>query len=148
MTAETEDGQRLAESLIKRVTGQDALTVRFPFKEYFSYVPTWKLWFIANHKPVIRGTDFAIWRRIPLIPFTVTILEECCVIQPGTRVSKADLFKAYTQWCQDNHEFTLSHKTFAPRLLKQPGITDSKVGSVRWWVGIGLSATAEQDLGM
>jgi putative DNA primase/helicase len=50
--------------------------VRFLFKEFFSYVPTWKLWLAANHKPTIRGTDLAIWRRIPLIPFTVTIGED------------------------------------------------------------------------
>jgi putative DNA primase/helicase len=30
----------------------------------------------ANHKPTIRGTDNAIWRRIRLIPFTVTIPPE------------------------------------------------------------------------
>jgi putative DNA primase/helicase len=27
----------------------------------------------TNHKPVIRGTDYGIWRRIRLIPFTTTI---------------------------------------------------------------------------
>jgi len=29
----------------------------------------------TNHKPEIRGTDYAIWRRIRLIPFNVTIPE-------------------------------------------------------------------------
>jgi putative DNA primase/helicase len=29
----------------------------------------------ANHKPAVRGTDHAIWRRIKLVPFTVTIPE-------------------------------------------------------------------------
>ena len=30
----------------------------------------------TNHKPVIRGTDVGIWRRICLIPFTVCIPKE------------------------------------------------------------------------
>jgi len=34
---------------------------------------TSKLWLDANHKPEIRGTDNAIWNRLHLIPFDVTI---------------------------------------------------------------------------
>jgi putative DNA primase/helicase len=30
----------------------------------------------TNHKPVIKGTDYGIWRRIKLIPFTTRIPEE------------------------------------------------------------------------
>jgi putative DNA primase/helicase len=30
----------------------------------------------SNHKPVIRGTDHGIWRRIKLIPFTTRIAED------------------------------------------------------------------------
>jgi putative DNA primase/helicase len=29
----------------------------------------------TNHKPVIKGTDYGIWRRLKLIPFTTTIEE-------------------------------------------------------------------------
>jgi putative DNA primase/helicase len=76
VAVETEEGHRLAESLIKRVTGQDPITVRLLYREPFTYTPTWKLWLAANHKPTVRGTDLAIWRRLQLIPFTVTIPEE------------------------------------------------------------------------
>ena len=30
----------------------------------------------TNHKPIIRGTDTGIWRRIHMIPFTVAIPDE------------------------------------------------------------------------
>lgn len=70
--AETGDGQRLDEPLIKRATSE-VLTARFMRGEYFDIRPTLKVWLATNHKPVIRGTDYAIWRRIRLIPFTVTI---------------------------------------------------------------------------
>jgi putative DNA primase/helicase len=73
---ETEDGKRLNEGLIKRLTGGDTITARFMRQEYFDFRPEFKLWMVGNHKPVIRGTDDAIWRRITLIPFDVTIPKE------------------------------------------------------------------------
>jgi putative DNA primase/helicase len=73
---EVEEGRRLAEVLVKQITGGDKLTARFLFNEYFDFQPQFKLWLAANHKPIIRGTDHAIWRRIRLVPFTVTIPQE------------------------------------------------------------------------
>jgi putative DNA primase/helicase len=75
-TSKTEQGKRLSEHLIKQVTGNDALTVRFLYGEYFNFVPTFKIFMASNHKPVIRGTDHGIWRRIKLIPFTTRITED------------------------------------------------------------------------
>lgn len=71
--SETEEGRRLAESLVKDLTGQDTISARFMRGEFFDFKPTHKLWLSTNHKPEIRGTDNAIWRRIRLIPFNVTI---------------------------------------------------------------------------
>ena len=71
--SETEEGRRLAESLVKDLTGQDTITARFMRGEFFDFKPTHKLWLSTNHKPEIRGTDNAIWRRIRLIPWSVTI---------------------------------------------------------------------------
>jgi putative DNA primase/helicase len=66
---ETEENKRLAEARVKSVTGQDLITCRFLYGEYFSYRPTFKIWLAMNHLPVIRGADKGIWRRIQLIPF-------------------------------------------------------------------------------
>jgi len=71
--SETEEGRRLAESLVKDLTGQDTISARFMRAEWFDFKPTHKLWLSTNHKPEIRGTDNAIWRRIRLIPWSVTI---------------------------------------------------------------------------
>src|SRR5215212_1901383 len=71
--SETEEGRRLAESRIKDLTGQDTITARFMKAEWFDFAPTHKLWLSTNHKPEIRGTDAAIWRRIRLVPWAVTI---------------------------------------------------------------------------
>ncbi len=68
---ETSAGKRLAESLVKELTGQDAVTARFLYQEFFTFVPVFKLWLACNHVPVVQGQDYGIWRRIRLIPFNV-----------------------------------------------------------------------------
>ena len=68
--AEVEKGRRLAESKVKQLTGSDTVTARFLFGEPFNFRPAFKLWLSTNNKPVVQGTDDAIWDRISLIPFT------------------------------------------------------------------------------
>jgi putative DNA primase/helicase len=74
--AEAECNRQLAEALVKQLTGGDKVTARFLHGEFFEFVPTLKVFLAVNHKPVIRGTDHAIWRRVRLIPFEVTIPDE------------------------------------------------------------------------
>jgi P4 family phage/plasmid primase-like protien len=74
-TIETDEGKRMAESLMKQLTGGDKVRARRMRENFFEFSPTWKIFLAANHKPAIRGQDFAVWRRIKLVPFTVTISE-------------------------------------------------------------------------
>ena len=75
-SVELDEGRRLAEGLVKWLTGGDRMKARKMRQDFFEFVPTYKLFLAANHKPTILGTDFAIWRRIKLVPFTVRIPEE------------------------------------------------------------------------
>jgi putative DNA primase/helicase len=70
---ETELGARLAEGLVKSYTGGEAVPCRFLNKEWFSYVPKFKMLIATNHTPVVHGTDQGIWRRVKLIPFKLSI---------------------------------------------------------------------------
>ena len=74
--SEIKQGARLDESLIKEMTGDAAMTARFMRAEFFTFEPTWKVLWALNHRPVIRGTDMGIWRRMRLIPFEVSIPDE------------------------------------------------------------------------
>jgi putative DNA primase/helicase len=67
--------QHLSEALIKQVTGEDEISARFLYGEYFSYKPQFKLWMMANHQPPIRGVDVGIWRRMLKVNFQVQISE-------------------------------------------------------------------------
>lgn len=70
---EGEDGQRLAESQIKQVAGGDVIAARKLYGDWFEFAPTFKLWMATNHRPQIHSDDYAIWRRIRLVPFEVQI---------------------------------------------------------------------------
>ena len=73
---ESEDGQHLSESLVKQITGGERISARFLRQEFFEFMPEFKVFFTTNHKPIVKGIDEGIWRRIKLIPFTVTIPKE------------------------------------------------------------------------
>ena len=62
---------QLDEATIKQLTGGDNIAARKLYQEYFEFVPQFKLMIATNHVPQIKGRDYAIWRRIHLIPFSV-----------------------------------------------------------------------------
>ena len=68
--SETDEGKKMDESLVKELTGDEDLRVRRMREDFWQFTPTHKIALITNHKPVIRGTDHGIWRRIRLIPFS------------------------------------------------------------------------------
>ena len=74
-TVEPNEGLKLNEGLLKQLTGGDIITARKLYAEEFEFKAEFKLWMATNHKPIIRGTDLGIWRRVHMIPFTVVIPE-------------------------------------------------------------------------
>ena len=117
IAAETEVGRRLAESLVKQVTGGDTIAARFLHKEFFEFTPEFKLWLAVNHKPNIRGTDHAIWRRIRLVPFTVTIpVEEQ---DPGLADRLADEFPGILRWAVDGLALWHAERLGKPEAVRE-----------------------------
>jgi putative DNA primase/helicase len=74
-TSEPERGAKLAEALIKLVTGGDAMQVRHLNRDFFELRPQFKLTISGNYRPQIRGADEGIWRRVVLLPWSVTVAE-------------------------------------------------------------------------
>lgn len=92
---EPTEGVRLNEGLLKQLTGGSKITCRFLYGDEFEYMPEFKIWVATNHKPIIRGTDFGIWRRIKLIPFEVNI--------PKSKVDKNLKYKLRKEMPQIMH---------------------------------------------
>lgn len=65
-------GRRLADAVVKRVTGGDTITARHPYGRPFSYRPAFTAILVTNHRPRADATDEAIWRRLRLVPFEVS----------------------------------------------------------------------------
>ena len=69
LASEGDSGETLAESLVKRITGEDTIACRYLHKEFFEFTPRFKVWFTTNHKPELKNVDPAMRDRIRMIPF-------------------------------------------------------------------------------
>ena len=67
--SETEEGRAWAEAKIKTLTGGDEITARFMRCDNFTFRPTFKLFIVGNHRPILRNVDDAARRRFNIVPF-------------------------------------------------------------------------------
>jgi putative DNA primase/helicase len=71
---ETDESARLSVALVKSLTGGDTISARLLYaNEVVEFVPVFSPWLVTNHKPTIPEQSEGIWRRVRLVPFTVTI---------------------------------------------------------------------------
>lgn len=66
---ETGEGGMLREDFVKQATGGDKLKARYMRADFFEFSPTHKIQLLTNYKPVIKGQDAGIWRRVVLMPY-------------------------------------------------------------------------------
>jgi putative DNA primase/helicase len=87
VTSEVEKEHRLSEGKIKYITaGMGAIKSCRKYENPIEFEATHKLFMDCNHRPVVRGVDDAIWRRLKLIPFEVSISEEEKDLQLGAKL--------------------------------------------------------------
>jgi putative DNA primase/helicase len=101
-TTEPNDGMRFDEGLVKQLTGGDKVTARFLYGDEFDFHPEFKLWMATNHKPIIRGTDDGIWRRMAIVPFTVQIPEKQVDKQLKYKLRRE--MKAILNWAVEGYQ--------------------------------------------
>jgi putative DNA primase/helicase len=75
-TVEPEKNSKLAEGLIKQITGGDEMKARHLNRDYFAFMPQLKLTIAGNYRPAVKGTDEGIWNRLVLVPWGVYIPPE------------------------------------------------------------------------
>ncbi|MEU6062886.1 phage/plasmid primase, P4 family, partial [Streptomyces sp. NPDC047097] len=67
--SELKAGDRFDEARVKLLTGGDIIKARRMRQDFFSFVPTHKLFLLGNHRPEVGTGGFAFWRRMRLLPF-------------------------------------------------------------------------------
>jgi putative DNA primase/helicase len=106
--SEPSQGRALDEAKVKELTGDEIITARRMYENFWSFRATHTFWLSTNHRPKIRGSDEGIWRRIKLIPFTVDLRKRTEIKKDFARslVAKEGpgilnwLIKGYQQWRQ------------------------------------------------
>ena len=69
IASESKDQVKLNETLVKQFTGSEQLKGRHMRQDFFTFKNQTKIILMTNHRPIIEGTDYAIWRRLQLLPF-------------------------------------------------------------------------------
>lgn len=73
---ELKEHEEVDASRVKALTGGDPIRARRMREDYWSFQPTHKLVVATNHRPRANAEDFALWRRVHLVPFDQTIAAE------------------------------------------------------------------------
>jgi putative DNA primase/helicase len=77
IATESEPNRRLAEDVVKQVTGGDRIAARVPYaKCEIQFKPVGKLLLATNHQPELASVDHGTLRRVKLVPFSVQIPRE------------------------------------------------------------------------
>ncbi len=72
IVSEIDEGRRLAEATVKRLTGGDLIKARYMRRDFVQFVPSHLPIMVTNHLPAVSD-DTAVWRRLRVIPFDVSI---------------------------------------------------------------------------
>lgn len=86
---EPDENGELREGVVKGMTGGDAITARGLYaKDSVEIQPTWVVFMPTNHKPIIKGNDNGIWRRMGMLPFERNFENDPTIQKDGKREEK------------------------------------------------------------
>jgi len=105
VASESDAGAKLAEGTVKSLTGGDRIKARRMREDFWEFEPSHLVTLMSNHKPVVRGTDDGIWRRVLLVPFEVKITDAERVNDLQGKIAASEsagvlgwLVRGYQEW--------------------------------------------------
>ncbi len=76
VSSETDEGRRMRVQFIKQATGDASLKARRMREDFWAFPRQFKLLLVTNNLPRVREESHAVWRRIKVVPFDVTIPDD------------------------------------------------------------------------
>lgn len=118
---EPDENSELREGQVKAMTGGDAITARGMFaKSSVEIVPQWVAFMPTNHKPIIKGSDNGIWRRLVLVPFTRNFENDPTIVKDEKRAEKLDAeAEGVLAWCVEGARAYLDRGLSPPAGVRQ-----------------------------
>lgn len=62
-------GMQLDEQAVKALAGREPISARELYQEFRTFDPRFTVWVRTNHRPIVKGDDDGIWRRLVVVPF-------------------------------------------------------------------------------
>lgn len=121
--SEVEPGKTLDTALLKALTGEDSMRVRFLYREFFTMKPCFKILYSANGMPKVRDSSYGFWRRCKHVPFNRTFSPD--VRDAGLRGKLEKELPGILNWCLSGLQEWLSGG------LKEPGIVSAATREYR-----------------
>ena len=84
---------------MKNLTGDESITARLMHRDFFDFMPVFKLLLITNAKPVISGVDHGIWRRVHLVPWNATATQPDVRLKERLREELAGILRWAVEGC-------------------------------------------------
>jgi putative DNA primase/helicase len=123
-------GQALDEAILKTFSGGDLVSARFLNKEMFQFNPVCKIVLASNHKPIVRGTDNGIWRRMRLVPFLATF-DKSKEIKDYDKLMIAEEGPAILRWAMEGAQIWAREGLCTPSTISEA--TNEYRGSQDWF---------------
>ena len=98
--SEVEKGKPFAEVLIKQLTGSDKIRARRMRQDFYEFDPSHKLIIAANHRPIIKGNDEGIWRRVLRLPWLRKIEKKDPLFLDKLKAEAPGILRKLVEGCQ------------------------------------------------
>jgi phage/plasmid-associated DNA primase len=102
-------------------------------------IANWKQGGLKTPKAVLFATD-EYRREMDVIG---NFIKEKCIQKKEMSIAIKKLYKAYSDWYEENNEHPVSERFFTLR-LKEMGFEQDRTSTERFWVGVGLQMSNEK----